>query len=107
MIVCLLLLTVVFASFFKVIAAAVFGAKPENIIPGEFNWLTLAPAVVLIALMLMLGLYIPPQLSSLLQGATNVVLTGETAQLSTSVWQGLPVLANLRAFLLPLSNLLH
>ena len=109
MILCLLLLTVVFAAFFKVIAAAVFGEKPENIAKGEFNWLTLVPAGLLVALILMLGLYIPPQLGNLLNGATGVVIYGAPAQVTVSfgAWQSLPGLMDLKAFFSPLIGLLH
>jgi hydrogenase-4 component F len=98
MILCLLFLLVVFAAFFRVIAAALFGEKPDGLIKGEANWLTLAPGMALIALILILGLYIPPQLMSLLNGASNLVLSAEsTRQIAfTSV----------KDFLLPLAHLL-
>ncbi|HVN16927.1 MAG TPA: hydrogenase 4 subunit F [Anaerolineales bacterium] len=76
MILCLLCLTVVFAAFFRVIVAALFGAKPDETVKGEANWLTLAPGAVLILLILMLGLYIPSPLMNLLNGASGMMLTG-------------------------------
>ena len=76
MIFCLLLLTVVFAAFIRMIAAAVFGEKPEGIKKGEFGWLTLAPPALLIILILILGVYLPPQLSALLNGASSIVSGG-------------------------------
>ncbi len=76
MVLCLLLLTVVFAAFFRVIASALFGEKPDGMGQGESNWLTLIPGAVLILLILTLGLYIPPQLMTLLNGASGLVLTG-------------------------------
>ncbi|MGE5249597.1 MAG: proton-conducting transporter membrane subunit, partial [Bacteroidota bacterium] len=72
----LLFLMVVFAAFFRVIASAVFGEKPAEVVKGEANWLTLAPALVLVLLALMMGLYIPSQLMTLLNGASGVVLSG-------------------------------
>jgi len=76
MILCLLLLAVAFAAFIKMITSALFGNKPEELPAGEAGWLTLAPPAVLIALMLILGVYIPPQLYTLLNNATRVVVEG-------------------------------
>jgi hydrogenase-4 component F len=75
MLLCLLLLTVVFATFFRAISSAVNGDKPAGMSKGEFNWVTLAPGFALIALILLLGIYIPPQLMTLLNGAT-LIMTG-------------------------------
>lgn len=71
-IVCLLLLTIVFAAFVRLIGSAVFGARPDDLHKGEAGWLTLAPVLVLLALVLMLGVYLPPPLWSLLQQASGV-----------------------------------
>jgi type IV secretory pathway TrbL component len=70
---------VVFAAFFRVIGSAVFGKKPEGIQVGEFSWLTLVPPAMLVLLILLLGVYIPPQLNALLNGAMGVVTAGESA----------------------------
>jgi hydrogenase-4 component F len=80
MILCLLLLTVVFAAFFRVIGSALFGEKPDNVVRGEANWLTLFSGAALILLIVVLGLYIPPQLMTLLNGASGLVLTGNPDQ---------------------------
>jgi hydrogenase-4 component F len=72
----LLLLTIVFASFFRAISSAVNGDKPEGMAKGEFNWVTLAPGFVLIVLIFILGIFIPPQLMTLLNGATSLVTGG-------------------------------
>ncbi len=79
MLLSLLLLSVVFAAFFRVISSTLFGEKPEGMQKSEYNWLTLVPPAVLIILMLGLGLYIPPQLNALLNGATSVMTTGSQA----------------------------
>ncbi|MEW6401863.1 MAG: hydrogenase 4 subunit F [Chloroflexota bacterium] len=76
MILCLLLLTVIFAAFFRVIASTLFGEKPEGVVRGEANWLTLFSGAALILLILALGLYIPPQLMTLLNDASGLALTG-------------------------------
>jgi hydrogenase-4 component F len=80
MILCLLLLTVVFAAFFRVIGSALFGEKPDSVVRGEANWLTLFSGAALILLIVILGLYIPPQLMTLLNGASGLVLTGNPDQ---------------------------
>jgi len=74
MILCLLFLTIVFAAFFRVIVAALFGERPEGLSRGEANWLTLLPEAGLVILILMLGLFIPPQLMTLLRGASGLAL---------------------------------
>ncbi len=67
MILCLLLLTIIFAAFFRVIASTIFGEKPEGMQKGEFGWLTLVPPALLVVLILILGVYLPPQLSDVVE----------------------------------------
>ena len=104
MLLTLLLLSVVFAAFFRVISSTLFGEKPEGMQKSEYHWLTLVPPAVLIVLMLVLGLYIPPQLNTLLNGATGVVTAGNPAFQATtaSSWQGWPGLIVVKAILSPL-----
>jgi hydrogenase-4 component F len=104
MVLSLLLLSVVFAAFFRVISSTLFGDKPEGMLKSEYHWLTLVPPAVLIILMLVLGLYIPPQLNSLLSGAVGVVTAGNPVVHPTtaSLWQGLPGLIDVKAILSPL-----
>lgn len=97
MILCLLFLTVVFAAFFRVVASSLFGEKPDSMVKGEANWLTLIPGAVLVILILVLGLYIPSQLMTLLNGASNLAMTGDATQ---------QVAMSMKDFLLPLANLL-
>ena len=101
MVLCLLLLTIVFAAFFRVIASALFGDKPEGAISGEANWLTLAPVIVLALLILVLGLYIPPQLMTLLNEASSVALTGDQIQQTAN----LVTLNDMNNFFIPLAGL--
>jgi hydrogenase-4 component F len=101
MVLCLLLLTVVFAAFFRVIAAALFGDKPEGTVSGEANWLTLAPVIVLALLILVLGLYIPPQLMTLLNEASRVALTGDQIQQTANA----VMLNDMNNLLIPLAGL--
>ena len=97
MILCLLLLTVVFAAFFRVISSALFGEKPDSVEKGEANWLTLIPGAVLVILILVLGLYIPSQLMTLLNEASYLAITGDSSQ---------QVAMSMKDFLLPLAHLL-
>jgi hydrogenase-4 component F len=97
MVVCLLLLTVVFAAFFRVIASTLFGDKPDGAGKGEAHWLTLVPGAILILLILALGLYVPPQLMTLLNGASGLALTGNPIQ--PAAW------SNVKDFWLPLAQL--
>jgi hydrogenase-4 component F len=85
MVLCLVFLTIIFAAFFRVIGTAVFGEGPADLHKGEANWLTLAPEVVLIVLIIALGLYIPPALMALLNHASGIALTGSPH--STLAWQ--------------------
>lgn len=84
MIIALLLLSIIFAAFVRVIASAVFGEKPEGIDKGEFNWLTLVPPAVLAILVFVLGFVIPPQLVVLLNGASTVMLAGNSNPVAIS-----------------------
>jgi hydrogenase-4 component F len=74
MIICILFLAVVFASFLRVISSSVFGEAPENVARGEFAFAILAPVAVLMVFVLALGFYVPPQVSTLLNQATQEVL---------------------------------
>jgi hydrogenase-4 component F len=96
MILCLLLLMVVFATFFRMIASTVFGDKPDGMGKGEANWLTLIPSTVFILLIIGLGLYIPSQLMTLLNGASGLLLTGIPGQPT--------VLVDMSNFFLPLAH---
>lgn len=95
MIVCLLLLMVVFATFFRFIASMLFGDKPTDVVKGESNWLTLLPGFILLLLIVGLGLFIPSQLSALLKGASDLLLSGNTS-----------AIASAKDILLPLAHLL-
>jgi hydrogenase-4 component F len=107
MLICLLLLSVAFAAFYKLMASALFGNKPEGLAKGEFNWLTLAPPAVLIILILILGLYMPPQLGTLLQRATGVVSGIQAGPVtSLNLWQNATGLSGLKEFFSPIASLL-
>lgn len=99
MIVCLLLLTVVFAAFMRLIGSAVFGARPDGMEKGEAGWLTLLPGLVLVGLIVMLGLYVPPQLWTLLERASEVMLMGVPHQAAGG---GLAAIVNLKDLFQPL-----
>jgi hydrogenase-4 component F len=113
MILCIILLMVVFTAYFRVIGSAVFGDKPEGVAKGDVRAFSLvAPLAILLVMILILGLYLPPQLITLLNGATGIAMTGNpTSQVTAnSFWQSSPALPSgliqARAFFVPLANLL-
>jgi hydrogenase-4 component F len=77
MILCLIFLTVVFAAFFRAVGSSLFGQKPDSTVKGEANWMTLLPGAVLVILIVTLGLYIPSQLMTLLNGASTLMGDGQ------------------------------
>jgi hydrogenase-4 component F len=86
MIITLLLLCIVFTAFIRVIASTVLGERPENVEKGEFNWLTLVPPAILAILVLIMGLYLPPQLVILLNGASSIMMAGNSSPVATNVF---------------------
>jgi hydrogenase-4 component F len=74
MIACVLFLAVVFAAFLRVISSSVFGELPEGVSKGEIQTTMLAPVAVLMVLVVLLGLYLPPQVGVLLNQAMQEVL---------------------------------
>jgi hydrogenase-4 component F len=74
MIVCLLFLTVAFAAFLRMISSSVFGELPDGMTKGEVRATTFAPVVVLLILILILGVYLPPQVVTLLKQATGIAM---------------------------------
>lgn len=73
----LLFLAVVFAAFLRMVTASILGDMPAGIARGEIRSSTLAPLVVLMLLVIVLGLYIPPQIGALLNQATAITITGD------------------------------
>lgn len=69
------LLFVVFVGMGATVMSIVQGEPPAGMPPGEFrdDLLTVGPAAVCLALVLLLGLYIPPPVGALLQGAANFI----------------------------------
>ncbi|MDP5240897.1 hydrogenase 4 subunit F [Uliginosibacterium sp. 31-16] len=76
MIILLLLLTIVLAGLVRMVAGTVFGPAPEGLKKGETGVLTLAPMVILLALMLVMGIRAPEPVVHLLDSAARVVLAG-------------------------------
>jgi hydrogenase-4 component F len=98
MIITLLLLSVIFAAFFRVVAQALFGPKPDEVTKGESGWLTILPAALLILMIIALGLYIPPQLMGLLNGASGLVLNGDS-HVAVTLFNAKDILASLSRLL--------
>lgn len=80
MVICLILLTIVLTGLVRMVAGSVLGPCPEAVQKGELGGLTLAPMVVLLALMLTLGVSLPPSVKHIVQSAADIVLdNGGTA----------------------------
>jgi hydrogenase-4 component F len=75
----LLALAIIFAAFMKVLSSSVFGDMPEWMEKGEVKIWGFAPLAVLGLLVVILGIYLPPQLDTLLSQATNIALAGQPA----------------------------
>lgn len=89
MIACVLFLAVVFAAFLRVISSSVFGELPEGVSKGEIQPMMLAPVAVLMVLVLLLGLYLPPQVGVLLNQATQEVLVNPPVAGAAGLFVGL------------------
>ncbi|WP_241911847.1 hydrogenase 4 subunit F [Telmatospirillum siberiense] len=87
MIVCALLFTITVAALIQIIAESVLGKSPESMPKRDVGWLSLAPMVILLALVLAMGVAVPQPVSRLLQSATNVVLDDHSAVAITAPWQ--------------------
>ena len=76
MIACLLLLMLAFVALFKMLSSVVLGEKPDEVAKGEMGFSTLAPILILMVLILVLGVSIPTPLNALLGRATGLVNAG-------------------------------
>ncbi len=79
MAVCMLLLMLAFTALFRMVSSVTLGEKPAEIQTGDGGFTTLAPIAILMILALALGLFMPAQLTDLLNGAVEVVNAGVTA----------------------------
>lgn len=67
----LLALLIVFFGFFKHLLGMLFGHAPEGVVRGESNVLTVVPLFFLVALLLLLGWYLPENLTALMELAVR------------------------------------
>ncbi len=88
MVVCLLLLMLAFVALFRMLSSVVLGVKPQDVPKGDTGFTTLAPILILMVLILVLGVSMPAPLSALLNGATGVVNTGLPVAGSTGLGAG-------------------
>jgi hydrogenase-4 component F len=79
MVVCLIFLTIVLASFVRVISGSILGPAPAGVARGDPSALTLAPLAVLLGLMLLIGLHVPGPVVQLISDATATVLATPAA----------------------------
>ncbi|WP_192458276.1 hydrogenase 4 subunit F [Musicola keenii] len=92
----LALLTVVLAGLVRMVAMTVLGSKPEAVSRGELGWLTTAPMLILLVLMLVMGTRIPQPVTQLLERATAIVLNtapGADGQAAPLGWPSLSLRA--------------
>ena len=73
-IILLLLLTIVLAGLARMVASTVLGKAPEGMKKGEIGVLTVAPLIVLIAFMLLMGTHIPQVILKGVDHAAQVVI---------------------------------
>ncbi len=92
-IVLLLLLTIVLAGLARMVASTVLGKAPEGMKKGEIGVLTVAPLVVLIAFMLLMGTHIPQVILQGVDHAAQVVINKPNYSVLQSLhlpWQVVP-----------------
>lgn len=86
MVLCMLFLMVAYVALFRMLGSVVFGQKPDDVTKGETGFSTLAPILILMVLVVALGVSMPGPLSTLLNGATQVVNAGNPAALSSPIF---------------------
>ena len=84
MVLILLALAIIFAALLKLLSSSVFGEVPGGMTRGEARIWALAPLAILAVLVLVLGVYLPPQLETLLNQATEIALAGQAPVVSTN-----------------------
>ncbi|HMK78641.1 MAG TPA: hydrogenase 4 subunit F [Xanthobacteraceae bacterium] len=88
MVLCLLLLTATLAALLRFIGGSLLGARPQGARPGEVGTLALAPMLILLAVVVMLGVAVPQPVTRLVQGATGVILRSTPATAAVAApWQ--------------------
>ncbi|MEJ0095000.1 MAG: hydrogenase 4 subunit F [Methylocella sp.] len=89
MAICMVLLTVVLASFVRMISGAILGPAPDGMAKGDADALTLAPLFLTVALMLVMGAHVPGPVVQLITQAGEII-NAPAAQSRHSVVQGAP-----------------
>ncbi|WP_200550199.1 hydrogenase 4 subunit F [Kosakonia sp. LAM2021] len=69
----LVLLTLVLGGLVRMVAKVLFATPPQQVATGELGWLTTAPMVILLVMMLVMGTHIPQPVSRLLASAATIV----------------------------------
>ncbi|WP_392552590.1 hydrogenase 4 subunit F [Orbus wheelerorum] len=77
----LLLLTVVLGGLVKMAAKVSFGVPPEAVSKGELGFMAVAPMAILLALMLLMGTYIPPSVKDYIHRATEIIMISSQFEL--------------------------
>ena len=82
MVILLILLTVVLASFALMIGGSILGPAPVAVRRGDLGALTLAPLGLAFALVLLMGLHVPGPVTQILAQATSTVVSAPAAAAS-------------------------
>ncbi len=83
MVIALVLLTVVLASFARMIGSSILGPAPEGMRAGDLSVMTLTPLGLALALTLLMGLHIPMPVARVLAQATSTVVAAPVAAART------------------------
>lgn len=72
-IIALIALAVVFIGMLRNVISMIFGAAPDGMPSGESSMWTIVPVIVLVAILLVIGLWVPDSLKSLLEAAARTL----------------------------------
>ncbi len=69
----IIFLVVIFAGFIKHLVSMIFGNPEKEMRKGELGKLSIIPMIILGALTIILGIYIPDQLRELTNDASSII----------------------------------
>ncbi|SHO56486.1 hydrogenase 4 subunit F [Vibrio quintilis] len=103
----LLVLTLALAGFARLVAGCVLGKAPDGVESGEVNYLTVAPLVALLVLMVLMGTHIPGIVLHGIDQAVQVVINQPQESILPSLnlpWQDVIDTGNQSVMLTPQSH---
>ncbi len=66
-------LALVFVGFLRHVTGLAYGDAPSEVAPGESNYLTVVPSLTLLIILILLGLYVPEEIRTLLHAAASSI----------------------------------